>query len=473
MLAGVATIVLGVFPGLVTDISNFAPGIAHSATSRVPGWRTCRAERQAPRSIGRSRPHRQIGLDPLRRVHGPGAVARPTRASSPRRWSGQRWGGLPDHPEVGPLFGTVVEYLDRRWEALGCPDPFVVVEAAAGRGAGDVGAGSVAKRCRAALRYVLVERSEDLRRRQSEHLALGHAFEVLGPARDPEDPWAAVPGRGAGPLLCSLEDLPVEPSTASWPTSCSTTSPSASPWSARSAGGTRLRVTRVGAELMGSRCRSTSRAPSDLDLLVPDALPGARVPLQSGASDWLRRALSICRTGSVIAIDYTSDTTEVARRPQWDWLHLPPPRSLARGHWWRRGPRTSPARSPWTNFATVRPPTRRSTQADWLVRHGIGELVEEGRRIWNESAARPGLAAMRARSRVNEAAALVESPWPGRVRGDRMGPAMSPPDAAPTPTPTPDPDPEPGAEARGGARSPPQVRPRRGCSTCPGRSLWW
>ena len=39
-------------------------------------------------------------------------------------------------PEVGPLFGTVVgEYLDRRWEALGCPDPFVVGEAAAGRGA--------------------------------------------------------------------------------------------------------------------------------------------------------------------------------------------------------------------------------------------------------------------------------------------------------------------------------------------------
>ena len=28
VLAGVATIVLGVFPGLVTDISNFAPGIA-------------------------------------------------------------------------------------------------------------------------------------------------------------------------------------------------------------------------------------------------------------------------------------------------------------------------------------------------------------------------------------------------------------------------------------------------------------
>ena len=42
------------------------------------------------------------------------------------------------------------------------------------------------------------------------------------------------------------------------------------------------------------------------------------------------------------------------------------------------------------------------------MRHGIDELVEEGKRIWNESAARPDLTAMRARSRVAEAEALVD-----------------------------------------------------------------
>ena len=39
-------------------------------------------------------------------------------------------------PEVGQLFGALVaRYLDRVWDELGCPDPFVVVEAGAGRGA--------------------------------------------------------------------------------------------------------------------------------------------------------------------------------------------------------------------------------------------------------------------------------------------------------------------------------------------------
>ncbi len=312
-------------------------------------------------------------------------------------------------PEVGPLFGTVVgEYLDRRWEALGCPDPFVVVEAAAGRGALAMSVLGASPRCRAALRYVLVERSEDLRRRQSEHLALGHAFEVLGPTRDPEDPWAAVPGRGAGPLLCSLEDLPVEPFDGVVFANELLDNIAFRLVERQVGGWHEVRVTRVGAELMELTVPIDESSGQRLDLLVPDALPGARVPLQSGASDWLRRALSICRTGSVVAIDYTSDTTEVARRPQWDWLRT------YRHHERGAGPLVAPGAQDITcevavdQLATVRPPTRRSTQADWLVRHGIGELVEEGRRIWNESAARPGLAAMRARSRVNEAAALVD-----------------------------------------------------------------
>jgi len=48
------------------------------------------------------------------------------------------------------------------------------------------------------------------------------------------------------------------------------------------------------------------------------------------------------------------------------------------------------------------------TQAEWLTLHGIDELVEEGRRIWHESAGVGDLAALKARSRVREAEALVE-----------------------------------------------------------------
>jgi len=62
-------------------------------------------------------------------------------------------------PEVGQLFGALVaQYLDRVWDDLDRPDPFVVIEAGAGRGrlAADVLAAS--PRCAPALRYVLVER---------------------------------------------------------------------------------------------------------------------------------------------------------------------------------------------------------------------------------------------------------------------------------------------------------------------------
>jgi hypothetical protein len=47
-------------------------------------------------------------------------------------------------------------------------------------------------------------------------------------------------------------------------------------------------------------------------------------------------------------------------------------------------------------------------QADWLRAHGIDQLVEDGRAVWRERAAIGDLAALRARSRVGEAEALLD-----------------------------------------------------------------
>ncbi len=47
------------------------------------------------------------------------------------------------------------------------------------------------------------------------------------------------------------------------------------------------------------------------------------------------------------------------------------------------------------------------SQADFLTRHGIGELVEEGRLAWSERAGLGDLEAIRARSRAIEAEALM------------------------------------------------------------------
>jgi len=59
-------------------------------------------------------------------------------------------------------------------------------------------------------------------------------------------------------------------------------------------------------------------------------------------------------------------------------------------------------------LAMVRPPDIERTQADFLVAHGIDELVDEGRRVWSERAAVGDLAAVRARSRITEAEALTD-----------------------------------------------------------------
>ena len=55
-------------------------------------------------------------------------------------------------------------------------------------------------------------------------------------------------------------------------------------------------------------------------------------------------------------------------------------------------------------------------QADWLRAEGIDELVEEARRTWRERSAIGDLTAVRALSRVNEAAALLDPAGLGAFR---------------------------------------------------------
>ena len=61
-------------------------------------------------------------------------------------------------------------------------------------------------------------------------------------------------------------------------------------------------------------------------------------------------------------------------------------------------------------------PAQDRSQTDWLRAHGIDELVEEGRAIWRERAAIGDLQAIRARSRVTEAEALLDPMGLGGVR---------------------------------------------------------
>jgi SAM-dependent MidA family methyltransferase len=142
--------------------------------------------------------------------------------------------------------------------------------------------------------------------------------------------------------------------------------------------------------------------------LPPDAALGARVPVQSGAAAWLRDALALLDRGRVVVIDYASTTGDLACRPWRSWLRT------YRGHDKGTHPLVDPGSQDITSevavdqLAAVREPDALRSQRQFLLFHGIDELVEEGRRVWSERAHVADLAALTARSRVREAEALLE-----------------------------------------------------------------
>jgi len=59
-------------------------------------------------------------------------------------------------------------------------------------------------------------------------------------------------------------------------------------------------------------------------------------------------------------------------------------------------------------LAAVREPDAVRSQSQFLQLWGIDELVEEGRREWEKAASSPTVAAIKMRSRVTEAEALLD-----------------------------------------------------------------
>jgi SAM-dependent MidA family methyltransferase len=319
-------------------------------------------------------------------------------------------------PEVGPLFGLLVaEFLDRRWDDLGRPDPYVVVEAAAGRGALAISVLAAAPRCVAALRYVLVERSDALRARQHDHLALSHPFEVLGPERD-DDLDEPARGAGGGPLVCALDDLPRQAIDGVVLSNELLDNVPFRLFERHAEGWHEVRVSLLDDVLVELQVPADDAATARLEQLAPRAATGARVPLQEQAGRWLAAACEIVRRGSVVVIDYAARTPELADRPSGEWLRT------YRSH--RRGgdPLLDVGAQDITcevavdQLLAVAPGALESSQADWLRELGIEDRVREGREVWAANAAAPDLAAMRAASRVPESEALLDREGLGAFR---------------------------------------------------------
>jgi SAM-dependent MidA family methyltransferase len=324
-------------------------------------------------------------------------------------------------PEVGPLFGLcVARALDRLWHALDDPDPFLVVEAGAGNGRLAREVLRADPECLRALRYVLVERSPQLRAEQRTRLPLEPVDEALGPFVRRSDDDQPEPALLAGPVFASLEELPAL--SASGAVVLANELLDNLPFGIAQYDGNRWLEVRVARDDSGFvevlvPADTDTDLDTDLDAAVGAAVaPGTRVPIPRGIDEWFRACESVLREGFVLVVDYATALAELSERP---WLRTY--RSHARG----TDPLDSPGEQDITadvvleqlDAAAPFAHLRADRQADWLAALGIHDLVEDGRRAWEAGAATGGLDALAGRSRIAEAAALTD---PAGLGGHRV-----------------------------------------------------
>jgi SAM-dependent MidA family methyltransferase len=143
---------------------------------------------------------------------------------------------------------------------------------------------------------------------------------------------------------------------------------------------------------------------------MPEGASGALVPVFDDAAAWVRDAVTGLELGRVVVIDYaTATTSELVDRGSDGWLRT------FRGHERLGHPRIDLGSADITADVALDqlahaagPVASTVSQAEFLRAHGIDELVEEGRQPWEAGAAAGDLAALKARSRVREAEALLD-----------------------------------------------------------------
>ena len=158
-------------------------------------------------------------------------------------------------------------------------------------------------------------------------------------------------------------------------------------------------------------------APGAVELarrLAPEAVVGARIPIQGQAVAWVADVLGRLEWGRLVVIDYGDSTASMARRPVDDWVRTYRDQHRGAPVLEDLGAQDVTCEVALDQLAQVRAPDRVESQASFLRSHGLDHLVDEGRRIWSERAHIGDLAAVRARSRVGEAEALTD---PGGLGG--------------------------------------------------------
>ncbi len=280
--------------------------------------------------------------------------------------------------EVGPLFGTVIaRWIDAEFHRLGRPDDFEVVEVGAGPG---TLARSVLSHWRSAG-------------------ASGHPYTAVE---------TGAPQRGSHPEdITSLADLAERDGRPITGVVIANELLDNLPFRLLVWDGTWREAFITAAPGEPRRLLEVLLPLDDRPAWLPASAPhGARVPWQQAAHDWVRTTNSSIVAGRLVCFDYvTARTAELALMPWREWLRT------YRGH--ERGGHylASPGGQDVTTqiaLDQLPEPEVVRTQAQFLQRWGIDDLVEEGRLAWEAAAAAPTVAAMKMRSRVREAEALLD-----------------------------------------------------------------
>lgn len=284
-----------------------------------------------------------------------------------------RRGDFITSPEVGPLFGAVIaRAVDGWWREMGSPSGFTLVEAGAGPG-------TLARSIAAARpeflrdgRYLAVEISEEQR---SRHPSFVESVAELPTAIE------------CGVVVANelLDNLPFRLFVFD--------------------GGWREAHVKVDddenfVEVLVDRSESPRFFPST-------APHGTRLPLQVEAANWVKTASGLLGKGRVVMIDYcTMSTAELVSMPWREWLRTY--RQQGRGTHYLRDVGLQDITTQVCVDQLELDGASVSTQRDFLVRHGLGDLIDEGRQYWDAHRANPDLHALTMRSRVAEADALCD-----------------------------------------------------------------